>query len=156
MSKSNDPLSLNSGGFSSFKNKCRSKFEQRIGRELSEKGIPIVYEQIKLKFTQPAQQRTYTPDFILPNNIIIEAKGRLTSKNRKKHEWVREGHPKLDIRFVFQRANNPIYKGSKTTYAMWAEKNNFMWSEGYIPDEWIAEPKKELDLTTKNIKVKRG
>ena len=76
-------------------------------------------------------------DFILPNGIIIESKGRFVPDDRKKHLKVREQNPKLDIRFVFSNSRNKIRKGSKTTYAMWCEKNNFLYADKRIPDEWI-------------------
>lgn len=40
---------------------------------------------------------------------------------------------------MFSRARTPIYKGSKTTYADWCEKNGFQWAEKLIPREWIEE-----------------
>jgi hypothetical protein len=48
-------------------------------------------------------------------------------------------NPDLDIRFVFQAPFNKIYKGSKTTYAKWAEKSGFPWcSYQSIPIEWLT------------------
>jgi hypothetical protein len=155
MAKNKKPQSEKAGGFSSFRNKCRSRFEERIGKELYTKGVPFEYERLKIKFEQPAKPRTYTPDFVLPNGIIIEAKGRLTVKTRQKHEYVQTQHPKLDIRFVFQRAKNPIYKGSKTTYADWAEKKGFKWAEKRIPNEWLKEPKKNITLSDKVVHKKK-
>ncbi len=54
---------------------------------------------------------------------------------------IKEQHPELDIRFVFQY-NNPITKGSKTRYTDWAEKNGFVWSLKFIPKEWYKEKKR--------------
>ena len=50
---------------------------------------------------------------------------------------IKKQYPELDIRFVFMNANNKIYKGSKTTYAMWANKHGFEWAEKNIPEEWL-------------------
>ena len=50
---------------------------------------------------------------------------------------VKEQNPELDIRFVFMNARNKIYKGSKTTYADWANRYNFEWAERTIPEEWL-------------------
>lgn len=100
------------------------------------------YEEFKIKW-KDEKLRTYTPDFLLPNGIIIETKGRFTSEDRRKHIEVRKQYPDLDIRFVFQRANAPLYKGSKTSYAMWCKKHKFLWAEKQIPDEWLAEEPKE-------------
>ena len=77
----------------------------------------------------------YTPDFVLPNGVIVECKGRLTVHDRTKHLMIKAQHPELDIRFVFQY-NNPITKGSKTRYTDWAEKHGFLWAMKYIPKEW--------------------
>ena len=52
---------------------------------------------------------------------------------------LKEQHPNLDIRFVFSRAAAPIYKGSPTTHAKWAEDHGFHWSEKEIPEAWIIE-----------------
>jgi hypothetical protein len=43
---------------------------------------------------------------------------------------------------VFQNANAKIYKGSKTTYAKWAEDHDFKWADkGIVPASWIKELK---------------
>ncbi len=103
-------------------------------------GVPYGYESRKIPFVEPAKNRSYTPDFFLKNGIIIETKGRFLSKDRQKHLLVREQHPNLEIRFVFSRATSPIYKGSKTTNAKWAEKHGFCWAEKLIPESWMNEP----------------
>ena len=38
---------------------------------------------------------------------------------------LKEQHPELDIRIVFQDMKKPIYRGSKTTYAKWATDHGF-------------------------------
>lgn len=40
---------------------------------------------------------------------------------------------------MFSNANARIAKGSKTTYAMWADKQGFQWAHKTIPDEWLSE-----------------
>ena len=52
---------------------------------------------------------------------------------------VRKQYPKYDIRFVFSNTNNRLYKGSKTTYGQWCEKNNFRFSHRVIPIHWLKE-----------------
>jgi len=120
------------------------------------KGIKYEYESRKIPFLEPAKARHYTPDFFLPNGIIIETKGRFLSKDRQKHLLVRDQHPDLEIRFVFSRAKAPIYKRSKTTNAMWAEKYGFLWDEKLIPDAWIAEPVNEVWLKAVKALKKKG
>ena len=119
-----------------IKNGYRSGLEDVISEDLKKRGVDFGYETVKIKW-QLIESKTYTPDFILPNGIIIESKGRFVPDDRKKHLKVREQSPKLDIRFVFSNSRNKIRKGSKTTYAMWCEKNNFLYADKRIPDEWI-------------------
>jgi hypothetical protein len=120
-------------------NKYRSKFEERVGRDLDSRLISFTYESMKIKFTQPAQERTYTPDMILPNGIVIELKGLFIAADRKKHLLVQEQHPEIDLRFVFQNPNTRLSKDSRTTYAMWCEKHGFKYAAKTIPDEWVNE-----------------
>jgi hypothetical protein len=120
-----------------IKNGYRSGLEDVISEDLKKRGVDFGgYETVKIKW-QLIESKTYTPDFILPNGIIIESKGRFVPDDRKKHLKVREQNPELDIRFVFSNSRNKIRKGSKTTYAMWCEKNNFLYADKRIPDEWI-------------------
>ena len=113
---------------------------EKINQDLLKSlDIPYGYESRKIPFTEPAKKRSYTPDFFLKNGIIIETKGRFLSKDRQKHLLVKEQHPDLEIRFVFSRSKSPIYKGSKTTNAKWAEKHGFKWAEKLIPEEWMQE-----------------
>ena len=117
--------------------KGRSGFERDVMRSLNVRGVPFGYEPIALDYVI---NHTYTPDFILPNGIIIEAKGFFDSKDRTKHLAVREQHPDLDIRFLFQNANTRFSPKSKTTYGQWASKKGFLWAHGVvIPDAWINE-----------------
>jgi len=51
---------------------------------------------------------------------------------------VKKQWPKMDIRFVFQNANNKLNKRSKTTYAQWADKHGFPWAHKRIPEEWLT------------------
>lgn len=115
----------------------RSGLEERVAKQLEEAGIKVDYETTKIKYVQPETKHTYTADFILPNGIIIETKGRFVVADRKKHLLIKQQHPDLDIRFVFQRSQNTISKGSKTTYADWCNKNGFLYADKEIPKEWL-------------------
>ena len=119
-----------------IKNGYRSGLEDVISKDLKDRGVDFGYETVKINW-KLVENKTYTPDFILPNGIIIESKGRFVPDDRKKHLKVREQNPDLDIRFVFSNSKNKIRKGSKTTYAMWCEKNNFLYADKRIPEEWI-------------------
>lgn len=94
-----------------------------------------MYEPPEARIKWVDKEKTYTPDFVLANGVIVEAKGRLTVHDRKKHMQIKAQHPELDIRFVFQY-NNPITKGSKTRYTDWADKHGFIWAMKTIPKEW--------------------
>jgi hypothetical protein len=86
------------------------------------------YEPDKFKYTQPAVDRTYTPDFKTGRKkLYLEAKGKLDLETRKKMLWFKECNPDVRIIFLFQNSDNKITKRSKTTYAMWAEENGFEW-----------------------------
>jgi hypothetical protein len=118
----------------------RSGLEDVIAADLKARGVPVEYESVKITYTVH-EDRTYTPDFPLPNGIYVETKGYFAPEDRKKHLLIRKSRPELDIRFVFQNAKNKIRAGSKTTYADWCRKNGFHWAEGRIPEEWTLENK---------------
>jgi hypothetical protein len=80
--------------------------------------------------------RSYTPDFFLNNGVIIEAKGKLDAKQRKKLIDVRIANPSLDLRLVFMR-DNKIHRLSKTRYSTWATKHGFLHSIKTIPKGWL-------------------
>jgi hypothetical protein len=94
-----------------------------------------------VRFTEPSKARTYTPDFKLPNGIIVETKGRFVTADRQKHLLVKAQHPDLDIRFVFSNSRARISKGSPTSYAMWCDKNGFRYADKFIPQAWLIETK---------------
>jgi hypothetical protein len=125
-----------------IKHGFKSGLEERINRQLESKGIYDSYEKIKIKYTVPARNATYTPDWILPNGVIIESKGLWTVQDRQKHLLVKAQHPELDIRLVFSNPNQKISKVSKTTYANWCDQHGFKWSSKTIPEEWINEPRR--------------
>ena len=114
----------------------RSRFEDAVAKDLTQRGVPFKYEGDSFLYIA---QHKYIPDFTLPNGVIVEAKGWFKSKDRTKHLLVRAGNPSLDIRFLFQRAENRLSKTSKTTYADWCDKHKFMWAEGRIPSAWLDE-----------------
>jgi hypothetical protein len=118
----------------------RSGLEERTAKYLKKLKVKFTYEKLKIKW-QDLRYRTYTPDFVLANGIIIETKGRFIVSDRQKHLMIKEQHPDLDIRFVFSNPNSKLYKGSKTTYADWCDKHGFKWAKEEIPFEWTKERK---------------
>lgn len=119
----------------------RSDLEKRTADFLNKRKVKFQYEEVKLKW-QDLRIRTYTPDFILSNGIIIETKGRFISSDRTKHLFVKSQHPHLDIRFVFSNPKAKLYKGAKSSYGDWCDKHGFQYSKETIPVGWLKEKKK--------------
>ena len=116
----------------------RSGLEETISLQLTSLSVPVLYETEKIKY-EVNEVRTYTPDFKLPNGIIIESKGRFVAADRKKHLLIQKQHIFLDIRFVFSNSKAKLTKGSKTTYGDWCDKHGFLYADKLIPEEWIKE-----------------
>jgi len=113
----------------------RSGLEYKIAKDLDDQGYTYEYESFKIKYQRKIS--SYTPDFILPNGIIVEGKGKFDSADRSKHLLVKEQHPELDIRFVFSNSNSKLYKGSNSTYANWCVKHGFKYSDKLVPKDWL-------------------
>jgi hypothetical protein len=126
-------------------NGYRSGLEEKNAKWLEGLGVKVNFEDknARVKYEIPASSHTYTPDFVLPNGIIVETKGKFEPSDRAKHLLIKQQHPELDIRFVFQRPSDKIRKGSKTTYADWCNKNGFRYAFKLIPKEWIDEPSRK-------------
>ena len=116
----------------------RSGLEETIALQLTSLSVPVMYETEKIKY-EVNEVRSYTPDFLLPNGIIIESKGRFVAADRKKHLLIQKQHIFLDIRFVFSNSKAKLTKGSKTTYGDWCNKHGFLYADRLIPEEWIKE-----------------
>ena len=121
-----------------MKHGYRSGLEDRISEQLKGLSIPFKYEEFKIKY-EVNEIRTYTPDFELPNGIIIESKGRFVSADRKKHLLIKSQYPFVDIRFVFSNSRAKISKGSNTSYGDWCNKHGYHYADKLIPEEWIYE-----------------
>lgn len=121
----------------------RSGLEAKNGDRLKHAGVAFQYEKIKLAYTQPEMEKTYLTDFVLPNGIIVETKGRFLTSDRQQAKYLRASHPDLDLRFVFSNAKSRLNKESDTTYAMWCERYGFEYASALIPQSWIDEPHSE-------------
>lgn len=119
----------------------RSGLEQDVLNSLNDRACSAQYECLKIEWEDLAY-RTYTPDFLLPNGILIETKGRFTPADRMKHLAIKKQHPDLDIRFVFTNSKSKLRKGSKTTYGMWCEKQGYLYADKDVPQEWVDEKEK--------------
>ena len=114
----------------------RSQFERKLAAFLELAEIPFSYEPTRLSYTR---QSTYVPDFFLPEGqFFIEAKGYFSPQDRGKHLLVKQQHPEIEIRFVFQNAHQTLSKKSSATYANWCKKHGFLWSHKVIPQNWLA------------------
>ena len=135
----------------------RSGLELKVSEYLKERNINYGYESIKIEWEDLAY-RTYTPDFVLDNGIIIETKGLFTAADRRKHVAIKKQHPKLDIRFVFTNSNSKLRKGAKSTYAEWCIKKGFRYYDRIIPEDWLKEKGKNKHsafIKYNGTKVKR-
>lgn len=85
--------------------------------------------------------RRYTPDIrIKASGVWVEAKGKFTPENRAKMEDFLEGHPEIDLRFLFMR-DNWITKNHKSKYSDWCKKLGVKYAIGIrVPDEWVEVP----------------
>lgn len=140
------PWTFNRGklrGKPKLDSKYRSQLEESIAGQLEGEGVPFTYESSKFDYIVPARKAKYTPDFHLNGRIFIESKGYFEkAEDRQKLILFKQQHPEVDLRLVFQSARTKIYKGSPTTYGMWAESHGFLWADkGRIPQAWIEEAK---------------
>lgn len=129
----------------------RSKFEDKIAKELDDAGVKYTYESVQLEYQEPLRKnlatcgdcgstnlrRTgwYTPDFILSNGIILETKGRFTAADRRKMLAVIDHHPDERIVMLFMR-DNKIHKNSTTHYSDWCMRHNIEYAIGSPLKEW--------------------
>lgn len=102
--------------------KFRSKLEARVANFL---GASWEYEPTALHYHLP---KKYIPDFV-QGDTYIEVKGYFRSGDTAKYKAVAKECERMGIMFImlFQKPHAPIRKGSQTTYAKWAEKNNIHW-----------------------------
>lgn len=120
-------------------NGYRSGLEDKVAEQISAAGLQVKYEAVTFKYVKPSKPSRYTPDFVLPNGIVIETKGRFLTADRQKHKILKEQHPGLDVRFVFSRAATRLSKTSQTSYANWCEQYGFKWADKLIPNSWLVE-----------------
>ena len=129
----------------------RSGLEENVINNLKQRNVNFKYEQRIINYFKPSTKHKYTPDIELDNGILIEIKGFFKREDRKKHLLVKERNPKLDIRFIFGNSKNKIYKGSKTSYADWCLKHEFVFADKVIPTDWIT--RKDYENTKINRRM---
>ncbi len=67
----------------------RSGFESDVAHNLKEQGVHFEYEKHKYDIVIP---RSYTPDLVLANNIVVEIKGMFDSDDRRLIRLFKEQH----------------------------------------------------------------
>jgi hypothetical protein len=123
--------------------KVRSKLEQNLSKILNNAECVWEYEVTKIPYTIPETKHTYTVDFSLINGVLLEGKGYLSShQERHKYVLLKQQHPDLDLRFVFDNPNK-LCGGTKMTHAKWAEKYGFPYCSIKDTEQilsWVKEP----------------
>jgi len=112
----------------------RSGFEGQVADNLSNNGVYWEYEQRKYNLVIP---RSYTPDFVLGNGVVLEVKGYFDQEDRRLIKLFKEQHSDVDIRMVLQKPHQKLTKSGRMTYATWCDRYNVPWCEGpSIPKDW--------------------
>ena len=114
----------------------KSGLEEKVSDLLCELGVDYEYESVSFAYTI---QHLYTPDFVLPNGVVLETKGYWRPEDRRKVRQVIEENPDIDLRMVFQDPYKKISKKSKTTYAKWCSRYGIKWCAFHaIPIDWLT------------------
>lgn len=117
----------------------QSQLEARVAKELKKGMGNVQYETETLSYTI---RKNYVPDFICRTRsgkaIYIETKGYFTAEDRTKMRAVKDTHPDLDIRMVFDK-NNKVSSRGKMKYSEWCERWGFKYAIKTVPKEWYSE-----------------
>ena len=147
-------MQYNKRGFRKARQKgYRSGLEETIAKQIHKAKHILRYETIKIKWVD-FSVRSYTPDFVLDNGIIIEAKGFWSTADRRKHMEIKNQHDNLDIRMVFENSKRKIRKGSNTTYGDWCIKKNIRYCDRVIPQNWLKEKLIFMPPTITEVEIK--
>ena len=127
--------------------KRRSKLELKFEEILKDFMVEYDYEVTKIPYVVPESKHVYIVDWTLLNGMLIETKGYLSDhKERYKYVLLKEQHPDLDLRFIFDNPNK-LCGGTKMTHAKWAEKYNFKYCSIKDTEQlqsWIKEKNEAL------------
>jgi hypothetical protein len=131
----------------------RSKFEEKIAAQLEAADKGWVYEHYKFDYYKRVrsgsckqctskdvvQKHIYTPDFfVIEKGFFIETKGIFSPTDRQKMILMKEQHPGIEIRLVFQQDALIQHKKKSTRYTAWAADHDYMSAVGGIPVLWLV------------------
>lgn len=107
----------------------RSMSEVRFAARLNANRIFFEYEGYNFLYQHEPQK--YTVDFTVKTSngklIHFEYKGKLDNKERRKLKAIKKSNPTMDLRLVFEKPNNKLFKGARTRYWEWAVRSGFPW-----------------------------
>ena len=106
-------------------------------------GPIIIKEMTILEFKEILKEHQNSPNpilFRLDNGIIIETKGAFNSADRKKHKLIKEQHPELDIRFMFEKKWHDKWPISPDTERKIPTLIRFEFKKSGKDYLWIIEP----------------
>lgn len=132
----------------------RSMAEVRYAARLESHGIHYEYEGTTVNYQYDPQK--YTVDFSVVaknkkgNPVYLEFKGKLDATNRKKLRAIKKSNPEMDLRLVFEKPTNKLYRGAKLRYWEWAERHGFLWYDANDIDKL----KKDLLWAKLNVRKK--
>jgi hypothetical protein len=120
----------------------RSGFDAAIRKDLDGRKVPYLYEPRAYRLVldvprhvcgtcgSPHIQKNikYTPDFVFPNGLVVEAKGKFTARDRKVALAFYE-QSGLEYRILFQR-DNKLNPRSSSRYSDWCDAAGIQWAVG--------------------------
>jgi hypothetical protein len=131
----------------------RSKLEFLIAQALKAHGIKFEYENITIPYEQTVrsgickscgavgkhvqQRHTYTPDFVLAKDFVLEGKGILTAGERAKFLAIKKAHPELTIAFVFGSDNKLNKQDATIRYSTWCKQHGFDFGIKELPESVV-------------------
>lgn len=122
--------------------KRRSKLEMKFEEILKESLADYTYETQIIPYVVPESKHKYIVDFSTNNGIQWEVKGWLSDhQERQKYLLVKQQHPDVDLRFVFDNTEK-LCGGTKYTHKTWCEKNGFKYcsvKDVETINKWINE-----------------
>ena len=137
----------------------RSMGEVRYAANLQKAHLKFSYETDQIDYQYEPQK--YIVDFTIPvgidKNIYIEYKGKLDGPTRRKMRAIKKSNPEKDIRIVFEKPNNKLYRGAKMRYWEWAERHGFVWYDVREISKLKSDIREETQRERKKRKaIKKG